>query len=72
MEVSSELKAMGGRFEEASSQIGELPETVEKLRGQVEQLQNMVQQSIGNAGATASTGEFSAVKSARAKQSGET
>ena len=30
-EVSSELKAMGGRFEEASSQVGKLAETVEEI-----------------------------------------
>ena len=67
-EVSRELKAMGNRFEEASSQIGELTETAEELRGQADQLQDMVQQSIANAGAIQSSGEFPAGKSAREKQ----
>ena len=45
-EVSSELKAMGGRFEEASSKISELSEEVEELRGQSDQLQDMVQRTL--------------------------
>ena len=67
-EVLGELKAMGGRFEEVSGQGGERAEAVEELRGQVDQLHDRVQQSMANAGATASSGEFPAGKSAREKQ----
>ena len=55
---------MEGRFEEAWSQISELSQTVEELRGQIDQLQNVVQQSIANAGKT-SSGDVPAGMSAR-------
>ena len=68
-QVSKGLRIVGDRLEEALGQIDEMTKkTVGEWCGQIDQLQNMVQQGTGNAGGGAGSGGGPAGRRARERQ----